>query len=96
MSKHTSSAETFLLSSAALANLTFMEPEVTGLMRRHGTVRVLVGAVRQQEAVSIYIQDQVRMRSGRGCKIVKIKVCALSLADKLLSAHQLLLMLFLD
>ncbi len=59
LSKRTTSAETFLLSSAALANLTFMEPGVTAMMRRHGTVKVLVNAVKQQKAISIYIQDQV-------------------------------------
>ena len=61
LSKNTRSSETFLLSSAALANLTFMEPSVVQLMRRHNTVRVLVGAVRQQKSISIYIQDQVKL-----------------------------------
>jgi hypothetical protein len=51
-----------LLSSAALANLTFMEPSVVQLMRKHSTVKVLVAAVRQQRAISIYIQDQVRKK----------------------------------
>ena len=59
LSKRTKSSETFLLSSAALANLTFMEPSVVGLMRRHSTVKVLVAAIRLQRTVSIYIQDQV-------------------------------------
>ena len=59
LSKRTKSSETFLLSSAALANLTFMEPSVVALMRRHGTVKVLVAAIRVQRSVSIYIQDQV-------------------------------------
>ena len=44
----TSSAETFLLASAALANLTFMEPSAVHAMQRNGTVRVLVSAVCQQ------------------------------------------------
>lgn len=60
LSKRTKSSETFLLSSAALANLTFMEPSVVALMRRHNTVKVLVAAIRLQRTVSIYIQDQVR------------------------------------
>jgi hypothetical protein len=62
LSKRTHSSETFLLSSAALANLTFMEPSVVQLMRKHSTVKVLVAAVRQQRAISIYIQDQVRKK----------------------------------
>ena len=60
LSKKTTSAETFLLSSAALANLTFMEPSVIVMMKKHNTVKVLVTAVKQQRAISIYIQDQVR------------------------------------
>ena len=60
LSEQTRSAETFLLSSAALANLTFMESSVVNLMKAYNTVPVLVGAVlRQQKNVSIYIQDQV-------------------------------------
>ena len=43
LSSCTKSAETFLLSSAALANLTFMEPTVVLMMRKHQTVKVLVG-----------------------------------------------------
>ena len=48
-----------MLSSAALANLTFMEPSVALMMKRHSTVKVLINAVKQQKAISIYIQDQV-------------------------------------
>lgn len=59
LSKNTKSAETFLLSSAALANLTFMEPSVVHLIQKHNSVKVLVDAVREQKAISIYIQDQV-------------------------------------
>jgi len=59
LAKRTTSAETFLLASAALANLTFMEPEATALMKKHATVKVLVSAVRQHKTISIYIQDQV-------------------------------------
>ena len=37
-----------------------MEPGVVHLLKRHGSVRVLVDAVREQrDAVSVYIQDQV-------------------------------------
>ena len=43
LSSSTKSAETFLLTSAALANLTFMEPTVVLMMRKHQTVKVLVG-----------------------------------------------------
>jgi len=53
LAKRTTSAETFLLASAALANLTFMEPETTALMRKLGTVKTLVSAVRQQKAISL-------------------------------------------
>jgi len=45
LSRDTRSAETFLLASAALANLTFMEPSSVTLMKEFGTVSVLVSAV---------------------------------------------------
>ena len=45
--KNTNSAETFLLASAALANLTFMEPSAVHAMQRHETVKILVSAVMQ-------------------------------------------------
>ena len=43
--KNTNSAETFLLASAALANLTFMEPSAVHAMQSHETVKILVSAV---------------------------------------------------
>ena len=70
LSEKTRSAETFLLSSAALANLTFMESSVVSLMKSNGTVPVLVGAVlRQQKNVSIYIQDQVGILCTYDCSL---------------------------
>merc|ERR1712223_809861 len=47
--KNTNSAETFLLASAALANLTFMEPSAVHAMQRHETVKVLVSIVLQSD-----------------------------------------------
>lgn len=38
-----------------------MEPSVVLMMKRHGTVKVLISAVQKQQAISIYIQDQVRV-----------------------------------
>ena len=49
----TNSAETFLLASAALANLTFMEPSAVHAMLRHETVRVLVSAVLHHPGTSL-------------------------------------------
>ena len=77
LSKRTKSSETFLLSSAALANLTFMEPSVVGLMRRHSTVKVLVAAIRVQRTVSIYIQDQVRLLQDTRHRILNKRAMAL-------------------
>lgn len=36
-----------------------MEPSVVHLIQKHNSVKVLVDAVREQKAISIYIQDQV-------------------------------------
>lgn len=69
LSAKTASAETFLLSSAALANLTFMEANVVPLLKTYNTAKILVTAINKQQgsekgqkrplSVSIYIQDQV-------------------------------------
>ena len=61
MCKRTKSAETFLLGSAALANLTFMEPTTVDLMSRYGTVAVLVTAITSTsggggKGASVYVQ----------------------------------------
>merc|ERR1719211_888613 len=50
--ENTSSAETFLLASAALANLTFMEPSAVHAMQRHETVRVLVSAILESDELN--------------------------------------------
>ena len=74
MSAKTTSAETFLLSTAALANLTFMDSNVVPLLKNFSTAKILVAAINKQQgssklnanllkkkplSVSIYIQDQV-------------------------------------
>ena len=48
LSAKTTSAETFLLSTAALANLTFMEASVVPLLRNFSTAKVLVSAINKQ------------------------------------------------
>ncbi|CAB4064875.1 unnamed protein product [Lepeophtheirus salmonis] len=60
LSSVTKSDETFLLASAALANLTFMEPIVVNAMKLHLTSQVLLKWIQNSKKdVSIYIQDQV-------------------------------------
>ena len=74
LSAKTTSAETFLLSTAALANLTFMDSNVVPLLKNFSTAKILVAAINKQQgssklnanllkkkplSVSIYIQDQV-------------------------------------
>ena len=49
MSAKTTSAETFLLSTAALANLTFMESSVVLLLKTYGTAKILVAAINKQQ-----------------------------------------------
>jgi len=49
LSAKTTSAETFLLSTAALANLTFMESSVVPLLRNFNTAKVLVSAINKQQ-----------------------------------------------
>ena len=51
LSAKTSSAETFLLSTAAIANLTFMEASVVPLLKNYNTAKILVNAVNQQQQV---------------------------------------------
>jgi len=49
LSAKTTSAETFLLSTAALANLTFMESSVVLLLKTYGTAKILVAAINKQQ-----------------------------------------------
>ena len=51
--------ETFLLVSAALANLTFMSPVTSSAMRHNATVRTLVTAVRAAPRTTLFAKDQV-------------------------------------
>ena len=51
--------ETFLLVSAALANLTFMSPVTSSAMRQNATVRTLVTAVRTAPTTTLFAKDQV-------------------------------------
>ena len=52
--------ETFLLVTAALANLTFMSPVTSAAMRRNNTVRTLVKAVKASPFTTLFAKDQVR------------------------------------
>jgi len=51
--------DSFLLVTAALANLTFMEASAVSFMRVHSTARTLVRAVRASPFVSMFAKDQV-------------------------------------
>ena len=51
--------ETFLLITAALANLTFMSPLTSSAMKRCGTPEALVKAVRRSPFTTLFAKDQV-------------------------------------
>lgn len=51
--------ETLLLSTAALANLTFSHVEAVPLMAKHNTAKVLVHATGARKDLSVFIQDQI-------------------------------------
>ena len=51
--------ETFLLVTAALANLTFMSPLTSSAMKRCGTPEALVKAVRRSPFTTLFAKDQV-------------------------------------
>ncbi len=79
-----------MLSSAALANLTFMEPGVVALMKKHHSVKVLLSAVRHS-LPSIYIQDQVatvlaNMAATAECRGEVVKHGGLAVLLKFLSS----------
>lgn len=57
--RNTKCPETFLLSSAALANLSFLSPLVLTAMSKMDTVSVLLSFLSHNVQPSIYIQDQV-------------------------------------
>nr|XP_027221129.1 protein inscuteable homolog [Penaeus vannamei] len=59
LAERTRSAEIFLLASAALANLTFLDGGCVGAMRRAGTARVLLRAARGNPSISIFTKDQI-------------------------------------
>ena len=51
--------ETFLLVTAALANLTFMSPLSSAAMKRCGTPEALVKSVRRSPFTTLFAKDQV-------------------------------------
>ena len=51
--------ETFLLVTAALANLTFMSPLSSAAMKRCGTPEALVKAVKRSPFTTMFAKDQV-------------------------------------
>lgn len=51
--------DTFLLVSAALANLTFMEAGAVMAMQQHGTARALMKVVSESPFTSLFAKDQV-------------------------------------
>lgn len=59
MCRNTKCAEAFLLSSAALANLSFLSPLILTAMSQMDTVSVLLSFLSHNVSPSIYIQDQV-------------------------------------
>ena len=58
--------ETFLLVSAALANLTFMSPVTSTAMRQNATVKILVKAVRAAPFTTLFAKDQVSKAQNLG------------------------------
>ncbi|XP_069164849.1 protein inscuteable homolog isoform X2 [Procambarus clarkii] len=59
LAEFTRTPETFLLASAALANLTFLGEECVEVMRSAGTVRVLLKAAEDNPSISIFTKDQI-------------------------------------
>jgi hypothetical protein len=59
LSGQTETEETLLLSTAALANLTFSHSEAVQLMTKYHTAQVLVQATSFRKELSVFIQDQV-------------------------------------
>lgn len=59
LSKNSETEETLLLSTAALANLTFSHPEAVPLMAKYRTAQVLVRGLSLRKDLSIFIRDQV-------------------------------------
>ncbi|XP_076043961.1 spindle orientation adaptor protein inscuteable [Oratosquilla oratoria] len=55
----TKSSEIFLLASAALANLTFLDGGCASAMREANTARVLIRGLRRQSPLSVFTMDQV-------------------------------------
>ena len=51
--------ETFLLVTAALANLTFMSPLTSAAMKRCGTPEALVKAIKRSPFTTLFAKDQV-------------------------------------
>jgi hypothetical protein len=59
LSRMNGGEETFLLVTAALANLTFMSPLAAAAMKRCGTPEALVKAVRRSPLTTLFAKDQV-------------------------------------
>nr|XP_053634436.1 protein inscuteable homolog isoform X2 [Cherax quadricarinatus] len=59
LAQATRSAEIFLLASAALANLTFLDGGCVEAMKNAGTARVLLKAARDNPDISIFTKDQI-------------------------------------
>lgn len=59
LSEQTETEETLLLSTAALANLTFSHPEAVQLMVKYRTALVLVQSSSLRKELSVFIKDQV-------------------------------------
>lgn len=59
LARCTETPETFLLASAALANLTFLDSDFVDAMVAAGTARVLLRAARGSLAHSIFTKDQI-------------------------------------
>ena len=59
LSRMNGGEETFLLVTAALANLTFMSPLSSAAMKRCGTPEALVKAVRRSTFTTMFAKDQV-------------------------------------
>ena len=51
--------DTFLLVSAALANLTFMESQAVVAMQKHNTAKALMKVVNESPFTSLFAKDQV-------------------------------------
>eukprot|EP00095_Tigriopus_kingsejongensis_P011759 snap_masked-scaffold241_size241811-processed-gene-1.3 protein:Tk11759 transcript:snap_masked-scaffold241_size241811-processed-gene-1.3-mRNA-1 annotation:"conserved hypothetical protein" len=87
LAKMNNGEETFLLVTAALANLTFMSPATSAAMKRFASVKILVKAVQVSPFTTLFAKDQVvtvmaNMAANSNCRH---DICSMNGVEFLLS-----------